>query len=380
MTDIEDVYPTPGKFVEKLLAERDWSKEFLALILGVSATIVSRMIAGTRPIDAEMALNLGEVFGIEPELFLRLQQSYDLAMARIVTKPNPERATRASLFGHLPVKEMIRRGWLNVESIKDVPTVEKELMRFFRVDSLEDIEVFPHAAKKTHVEGGVTGPQLVWIHRVRQMAEDLMVAPYSPAAVERAITELEPLMISADGVRRVPRVLERAGIRFVICETLPGAKIDGVSMWLDDKSPIIGMTLRYDRIDNFWFVLRHECEHILRLHGRSACAVMLDTELEKEQAEDISEEERVANEAASNFGVTVESLNRFISRKQPFFREHDLLGFARTENVHPGIAVGRLQRATDRYDLLRKHLVKIKSRIVQDVIVDGWGETAPVDY
>ncbi len=379
MIDIEEQFRTPGQFIEKLLAERDWNKQFLALLLGVSTTIVSRMVAGTRQIDAEMALHLGEVFGVEPELFLRLQQSFDLAMARVVTKPNPERATRASLFGHLPIGEMIKRGWLNVETSKDVPAVERELMRFFRVSDLNDIEILPFAAKKTNVEGGVTGPQLVWLYRVRQMAQELMATPYSDAAMRRAISELEPLMISPDGVRKVPRILERAGVRYVICETTKSAKIDGVGFWLDSQSPVIGMSLRYDRIDNFWFVLRHECEHILQHHGREEDTMMLDTELEQSR-DNISEEECVADFAAANFGVTQESMQRFITRKAPFFRELDLLGFARTEQVHPGIVVGRLQRALGRFDLLRQHLVKIRSRIIQDVIVDGWGETAPVDY
>lgn len=379
MIDIEEIYRTPGQYIEKLLAERDWSQQFLAILLGVSTTIVSRMIAGTRPIDAEMALHLGEVFGVEPELFLRLQQSFDLAMARVVTKPNPDRALRANLFGSVPVNEMIKRGILPVENAKDVPAVEAALMRFFRVEDLNEIEILPHAAKKTQVQGEVTAPQLVWIYRVRELAEELMVAPYSQTKVRKAIEELEPLMKVPEGVRRVPRILEKAGIRFVVCEAMKSSKIDGVSFWLDDESPVIGMSLRYDRIDNFWFVLRHECEHILQLHGREASTVMLDTELEQDRS-NVTEEERVADLAAANFGVTKESIDRFVRRKEPFFREADLLGFARTEDVHEGIIVGRLQRATGRYDLFRKYLVKVRSRIAQDVIMDGWGETAPVDY
>lgn len=379
MTDIEEKFKTPGQYIEKLLIERDWSQQFLSMLLGVSTTIVSRIIAGTRPIDAEMALHLGEVFGVEPELFMRLQQSYDLAVARVVTQPDPERAMRAKVFGHLPINEMVKRGILNVASSKDLPAVEEELKRFFRVPDLNKIEILPFAAKKTNVEGGVTGPQLVWLYRVQQMAEELMVPRYSDAAMRQAIAELQPLMKSQDGVRKVPRVLERAGVRFVICETMKSAKIDGVAFWLDNESPVIAMSLRYDRIDNFWFVLRHECEHILQHHGRDEDTMMLDIELDQAR-ENISEEEDVADLAAANFGVTQDAIQRFITLKAPFFREQDLLGFANTMQVHPGIVVGRLQRAIGRFDLLRKHLVKVRSRIIQDVIVDGWGETAPVDY
>ena len=64
------------------------------------------------------------------------------------------------------------------------------------------------------------------------------------------------------------RILMECGIRFILVEKLPNADIDGVCFWLDEHSPVIGMTTRRDKIDNFWFVLRHECEHVLRGDGR----------------------------------------------------------------------------------------------------------------
>ena len=132
--------------------------------------------------------------------------------------------------------------------------------------------------------------------------------------------------------RKVPRILAECGIRYVIVESLTSAKIDGVCFWLNDHSPVIGMSLRHDRIDNFWFVLRHEIEHVLRQHGQIQAAIMLDAELEGEKAgtgSSISEEERVANEAAANFCVPQQSLKSFIARKSPFFNERDILGFAK---------------------------------------------------
>jgi len=95
--------------------------------------------------------------------------------------------------------------------------------------------------------------------------------------------------------------------------------------------------MRYDRIDNFWFVLRHELEHVIQLHGRNT--IMLDAELEGERAgvgETVSVEERIANAAASNFCVPDKMMKSFIARKEPFFAEQDLLGFAAMLKVHPG--------------------------------------------
>ena len=378
-TTIEDCR-TPGQLVRYLLDAKGWTQRVLALVLRSSEPRINKIVQDRQPISAEMALDLADVFGVPPERFLDLQASYDLEKAKLAARPDPQRATRAVLLGGLPVVEMIKRGWIRAGDIRDVKTVESELTRFFGVDSSDKIEILPHAAKKTQVDGEATPAQIAWIYRVKQIASDMLVPRYSPSGVRSAIKRLRGLLPAAPETRHVPRILAESGIRFVIVESLPSAKIDGVCFWLNDASPVIGMSLRFDRIDNFWFVLRHELEHVLRLHGK--LAVALDAELEGDRAgtgEDLPEEERVANQAASDFCVPGKKLDGFIARKQPFFREADIIGFARTIGVHPGIVAGQLQYRTKRYDLFRKHLVKVRSSIARSAMVDGWGDVAPVD-
>ena len=162
-------------------------------------------------------------------------------------------------------------------------------------------------------------------------------------------------------------------------KSLPGAKIDGVCFWLNDNAPVIGLSLRHDRIDNFWFVLRHEIEHVRQGHGKAA--MVFDAELEGERAgtgPNVSEEERVANEAASAFCVPPAQMDAFIDRKAPFFSKRDLIGFARVLGVHPGLVAGQLQHRTDRYDLFREYLVKVRSIVTPGAMTDGWGDVFPV--
>lgn len=372
-------FRTPGQLIQALLDARGWTQRVLAIILQIDESGLNKIVAGKRPVDAELALALADVFGVSAERFLELQKSYDLAQARIVVRPDPKRADRALLFGDLPITEMIKRGWLDAEDVRDVPAVELALMKFFGVKSIEDIEILPHAAKKTSLSPETTPAQLAWLYRVRQIASEMLVAKYSPQALQGVIPSLKALRISPEGARKVPRIMMECGVRYVIVESLPAAKIDGVCCWPDEKTPVIGLSLRYDRIDNFWFVLRHEIEHVLRQHGRDV--PILDTELEKDRAgtgDNVPEQERVANEAAAEFCVPRRSLDSFIARKAPFFAERDLLGFAKTLNVHPGLIVGQLQHRTGRYDLFRNHLAKIRSVATPGATVDGWGDVAPV--
>lgn len=372
-------HKTPGQLIQELLDTRNWTKRVLAIVLDVDETVVNKIIAGKRPVTAEMALLLYEVFDVPAERFLELQNSYDLAKAGIISRPDPKRATRAHLFGGLPVAEMIKRGWLDADDIRNVPKVESALVKFFGVDSVDQIEILPNAAKKTNTFTPVTPAQLAWIYRVKEIASEMIVARYTTSSVPNALPLLKNLLSSPEEARKVPRILAECGIRYVIVESLASAKIDGVCFWLNDISPIIGMSLRFDRIDNFWFVLRHELEHVQRQHGRAA--IMLDVELEGERAgtgSNVSEEEREANEAAEGFCVPRKTMDSFVARKSPFFYERDILGLAGTLQIHPGLIAGQLQHRTGRYDRFRQYLVKIRSAIAPSAIVDGWGDVAPV--
>jgi HTH-type transcriptional regulator / antitoxin HigA len=373
-------YKMPGQLIEALLDQKGWTQRALGVVLDKADTTINRLISGKASVDAETALMLEEVFSVPAEEFLRLQKGYDLAQARIVMRPDPARAVRATLYGDLPLADMIKRGWIAAESIRDTENVDKGLMRFFGVNRPEDIEVLPHAAKKTAVNTDATPAQIAWLYRVKQMATGILAKPYSKQALLAALPKLKALAVSPEGVAQVPRILAECGIRFVVVETLPAAKIDGVCFWLNPNTPVIGLTLRFDRIDNFWFVLRHEIEHVLQGHGMST--VVLDAGLEGDRAgtgPGVDAEERIANQAAQDFLVPSHHLAAFIARKAPFFSDRDLVGFAKIMRVHPGIVAGQLQRQTNRYERFRDHLAKVRANILPNVFKDGWGDVAPVE-
>jgi HTH-type transcriptional regulator/antitoxin HigA len=139
---------------------------------------------------------------------------------------------------------------------------------------------------------------------------------------------------------------------------------------------VIALSMRFDRIDSFWFVLRHECAHVLHGHGKNRAIV--DTELDG-NIPPSSEEENIANAEAADFCVPAEQIRSFYLRKKPFFSETDVLAFSKRVNVHPGLTIGQLQRMANRYDLLRKHLVKVRSHLARSMMMDGWGDVVPVE-
>ncbi|MGD2118227.1 MAG: HigA family addiction module antitoxin [Chromatiales bacterium] len=377
---METDYNTPGQLIADLLKERGWNQRTLAVVLEKDESTINKIVAGKGSVTTETALALEDLFGVDAGRFLELQRKYDLAIARISNKPDRGRATRAALFGDLPIAAMIKRGWIKANSVHELSAVESGLIKFFGVSKADEIEILPHAARKTMVSSAPTPAQMAWLYRVKSIAEELLVAQYSTESLENALKRLHKLTAAPEEARKVPRILAECGIRFVIVESLPSAKIDGVCFWLDEQSPVVGLSMRHDRIDNFWFVLRHELEHVRLGHGQTA--MILDTELEGDNAgigPDIPEEERLANSAAQEFCVPQTKMDSFLKRKAPFFSERDLLGFSKMLGVHPGLIAGQLQFHTGRYDRFRKHLANIRSHIVTSAVVDGWGDVYPLN-
>ena len=373
-------YATPGQLILELLDARGWSQRTLALVLQKDESTVNKIVAGKGTVTTETALALEDVFGVNAEKFLELQRKYDLAVARITSKPDRGRAARATLFGDLPIAAMCKRGWINADDPQDIGAVEQGLKKFFSVKNLSEVEILPHAAKKTVVNSDTTPSQMAWLYRVKAITSELLVPRYSQQALEVAIVRLRPLMSAPESARHVPRILAEAGVRFAIVESLPTAKIDGVCFWLDETSPVIALSVRFDRIDNFWFVLRHELEHVRLGHGKDA--IILDAELEgskRDATGDIPEEERLANQAAQEFNVPSDKMDAFILRKAPLFSERDLIGFAKLLKVHPGIIAGQLQHKTGRYDRFRPHLVSVRSHLGTGLAIDGWGDVYPIE-
>ncbi len=367
LTDI----PHPGEFLKEELDARGWSQRDLSYILGMPEQAVNLIVAGKRGISPEMARALGKAFEVSADYFANLQMAFEMSRARA---PDPGIERRAALQNAYPVREMIKRGWL---ADTDIGLLEAQMMRFFCANDLSKVAELAHAAKKTDYSE-TTPFQLAWLFRVRQIAAEIVTPAYSEKKLRNLIAEMPRYMIGPEEARHVPRSLAECGVKFLVVETLPKANIDGVCFWLDN-SPVVGMTLRQDRIDNFWFVLRHELEHVLQKDGRGELSAdKVDVDLDAPSSAIISVEEQRANAAAADFCVPSSELDSFYARKAPFISERDTLGFAGRVQRHPGIVVGQIQRRLDNYAWLTKHKVKVRQFVMQSCTVDGWGVPAPV--
>jgi HTH-type transcriptional regulator / antitoxin HigA len=362
----------PGEFLRDELDERGWTQAEFAEIINRPYQLVNEIIAGKRSITPETAKELGAALGTSAEFWMNLDSTYQLWKSAPVS---PRVAHQANMRSKYAVREMIRRAW--IQPSEDPQVLESRLLRYFEVPSLDIQPKLAFAAKRSGVAEELSPIECAWLYRVKHIAETLPAPQYSKKSLTSALTQLADLREVPEEIGQVPPLLAKCGVRLVIVEPLPSSKIDGVCLWLD-SSPVIGLSLRFDRIDNFWFVLRHEIEHVLNEHGKDSPIVDSELDVVPMEPENESAEEKVANLAAAEFCVPQQELYDFIARVGPLFSRKRVLAFARNLRLHPGLVVGQLQRQLHRYDLFRPMLVPIRVIITPVAMTDGYGYVYPV--
>jgi len=358
--------PRPGEYIERELKSRGWTQRDLADVLGRTLAAVNEIIRSKRGLTTETAVALGQAFGTGPEIWLQREADYRLSLAE---QPDNAIPLRARCYDFAPVKEMEKRQWIRATKTPD--ELEEELKHFFHVASL-DHEPELGVALRASVDGTLTPSQRAWCFRVRQLAEVVAVAEYQEDRLGACIRELRQRAAYPQEAHKVSEVLATYGIRLVVVEPLAGTKVDGVALWLDSKSPVIGVSIRYDRVDGFWFTLCHELAHIAHRHQAP-----VDVDLPEQILMPTTvrpEIERQADDDASSMLVPKAELESFILRVSPLYSKEKIIRFANRIKIHPGIIVGQLQhRGEIGYRANREMLVRIRDYVTSVALTDGWG-------
>ncbi len=366
----------PGIFLEEELDARGWSQIDLAEILGKSSTDINLIIKGKRSITPEMAIALGDAFDTGAEFWMNLETQYQLANA---TYKQTDVSLKAKLYDKFPVREMIKRGW--IESSSNIEVLRSRFCEFFETPDLESIHDFNYAARKStsYIDFNNTA-QDAWLFRARKLAKaSLTQNKFTLARLKTCFDKLRLLLHEAEEIRHIPKIMSEAGIRLVIVESMPKSKIDGATFWLDDDSPVIVLSLRFDRIDNFWFTLLHELSHVKNGEGKDEAIVDNDLLSENSNSIERPEFEKRADKDAAEFCISSDILENFILRTHPYYLEAKVRGFALVNKIHVGIVVGQLHHkhiATGRGLPIthhRKLLVKVREHILGSVFTDGFG-------
>ena len=342
----------PGAILRRELEERGWSQKDLAEITGRPEQALSEIIRGKKEITPETALDFARAFGTSAELWMNLQSAWQLHQARAGDwRDDIERRSR--IYSIAPVAEITRRGWLRGGATLD--QLEAEVCRFLGIRSLTDQPEFGARLRHSAERGPELSAQVAWLRRVESLAAGSSVSHFSRKGLEAGLRDLLPLARRSEGVAMVPDVLGGLGVRFVVVPHLSRTFLDGAT-FLREGAPIVAVTLRYDRIDSFWFTLMHELAHVFLGHE----GISLDTTGTEAAGEPVSRDEAQANRMAKAWLIPEDAWQAFAGTGERRFPAQKVGAFAESIGRHPGLVVGRLHHEERLpFSHLRGLLVKV---------------------
>lgn len=353
--------PDPVEAIQFRMLEQDLRQVDLVPYFG-SRSRVSEFLSRQRPLTVNMIRELSNGLGIPTEVLV--QDS--------IVGANKNRTEVGSEldWNKFPFKEMVSRGWIHLEKRKVDASKGTEAVRRFIEEALGSVK--PGVLARRTIKGDAFSWQSLsaltaWQARVLQKA----VQPeYSSRGKfefnkldEGFFSRLIALSAHDDGPVRAINYLRKAGIAVVVEEHLTRTKLDGAAMLSSDGKPVIGLTLRFDRVDNFWFTLLHELVHVWK-HLNNPGDVFLDRLADKESTEVIEKE---ANRFARDLLISRAAWKTASVRQMP--TKAGIVSFAAELGIHPAIVAGRIQKETENYALfpdmvgqgkVRKQLLETK--------------------
>lgn len=306
-----------------------------------SANRVSEVLNGKRTLTLAMIRALHASLKIPADL---------LIAERGVGVPDDDESIDWSRF---PIVELAKRDWvMKVRNLKDHA---EEIMRGM-IAAAGGMQGAALSLRKKN-DGSRRNAKMdsyalhAWCLHVlaRGRSEGHLAKRYKRGCVTRSfLTAVVRLSNRPDGPRAAQALLAEHGIALVIARHLPRTHLDGAVMMALEGHPVIGMTLRHDRIDNFWFCLLHELAHIGRhLHSDADAVFVDDLDL---AAGDDDLKELEADEWAREAAIPSVAWTRHAVATNPSV--HNVCTLASELGISPAIVAGRVRRASGNYKRL----------------------------
>ncbi|WP_339913380.1 ImmA/IrrE family metallo-endopeptidase [uncultured Brevundimonas sp.] len=330
--------PTAVEAIRFRMSQRGLQPRDLEPYIGSRAR-VSEVLSGRRDLSIDMIRSLNQHLGIPAAALIAAPAREASAK---VSKPSKAALDKLRTFGVLKARE----------------TYEQFIDRIFPPSAA------PAFLRKTRTDRTNAKTDLAalhaWCAAVVVKADAVKMPAKRPVIKSEWGIELARLSQQADGLSLVEAKLRAYGIVFVALEHLPGTYLDGAALCRSDSAPVIAMTLRHDRLDNFWFTLLHEFCHVAR-HLNADRRLILD-DLDLKGADEIEDE---ADRFAQDALIPPNVWKKYVADD---LDTDGVLAVALKAKVHPAVVAGRWQRENQDYRRFAKLLGRgeVRSQLFGD--------------
>ena len=337
--------PDPIEAIKFRMEQDDLKPVDLIPYLG-SRSRVSEILSGKRQLTLDMVRALSEGLGIPAKVLIKQLES--------------GKDSEYQSWDNRLVAEMEARGYFGSASLKEYGKVEL-LKNFFSLIG-SPTQISGLLRKSNYRSSPLTDKRAlsVWAVRVLKKAKKIKApTKYNHGTIDLPFMQkLAKLSIKDNGPVLAQEYLRKRGIILVIERHFLKTYLDGATILINKNNPVIGLTLRYDRLDNFWFTLMHELAHLAR-HYNSGITLFYD-EIEGVKTIDIDEKEREADALAEEALLPKAKWEVSPARLIPSSMAAKSL--ASELGVHVAIIAGQIRHRGSKYVYLNKIVNEAKVR------------------
>ena len=313
-----------------------------------SRSKVSEVLAGTRGITMSMARALHQHLGISADVLLK-----EPVVGSGEAIPEID-------WRRFPLSEMAKRGWIrNPGDLRE--NAEELVTELMRKAGHKQVASALYRKNDQNRANAKTNPYALnaWCWQILAQAKekDRVQAVRRFVKPVELMSEVAQLSPATDGPLRAVDFLAEKGIAVEIARHLPGTHLDGAAMKSADGLPVIGLTLRYDRVDHFWYTLEHELAHVLYHLDDNSGSFFDDLGLDS-----VGDKEEYADEKAKESLIPTDiwMASEVGTKRSPMA----VIGLAHELGIHPAIVAGRARHEEKDY---RRWSQLLGSRTVRDL-------------
>ena len=319
----------PGATIKEQLNDRGMNQKEFAARMDMSEKHISKLINGDVQLTPETAIRLEMVLGIPAKFWNNLEAIYREKIIR--AKAENSMDSDIEIAREFPYSEMAKLGW--VSNARDVKEKVVNLRKYFEVVELSLLgneQITRITCRRLAISEKSDLALVAWAQEAKIKARDIDTAPINIRGLISVIPEIRKMTVlnSNDIYPMLKKYLAECGIALVLLPHLKGSFLQGAS-FMDGNKIVVGMTSRGKDADRFWFSLFHELAHIVLGHVGQSNGTSDD-------------DERAADKWACDTMICHEDFEDF--RKTGNYSKESVLQFAKSQEIAPGLVVGRLQQ------------------------------------
>ena len=342
----------PGYYISDLINDLEMSQEEFALRLGVTPKNLSDLVNGKASISKNIAKKLSLMLGTSADVWLELQKKYDQKIIEIETlQAQAEEEHDLALIDY---SYFVKLGL--VKASKNKSEQVSELFRYFAISSFKIFkkpDFIVQFRRTQSIDEKVILNSNAWVQTVINLGKKIETKAYSEKKLKEYLPQIRSMTMKEppEFLDQLPQILSECGIAFVLIPSLKNSGVYGATKWINKNKVVLGITNRGKNADTFWFSLLHELGHVLQKK-------MTKTFVDFDAEDSIEDFEKEADQFAKEVLIPSKDYELFLA--ESFFSEKNVIKFATSIEVHPGIVVGRLQKEGN---IPYSHLNNLKQKI-----------------